>query len=220
MIVHKSVSLADQVFEHLENDILTGVYPKGELLTEAKISESLGVSRTPVREALRRLEQEHIIEESSKGMIVIGITPEDADTIYEIRERIEGMAARLCAINATDEEIAHLREVLELQSFYVDKNDAEKIKLMDNDFHHEIYRLTGSAVLFDTLASLHKKIQKFRKTAISNSSRANESYQEHLKVLDAIERRDADLADKMMTLHVANARGHLNGIVDNMVKGE
>ena len=67
MIEHKTISLADQVFDHLENDILSGKYQRGEILTESKLSTELGVSRTPIREALRRLEQEHIIEESGKG---------------------------------------------------------------------------------------------------------------------------------------------------------
>lgn len=74
MIEHKTVSLADQVFEHLETDILSGKYQRGEVLTESKLSLELGVSRTPIREALRRLEQEHIIEESGKGAVVLGIT--------------------------------------------------------------------------------------------------------------------------------------------------
>lgn len=73
MIEHKTISLADQVFEHLENDILSGKYSRGESLTESKLSAELGVSRTPIREALRRLEQEHLIEESPKGMVVVGI---------------------------------------------------------------------------------------------------------------------------------------------------
>ena len=83
MIIHKPVSLADQVFEQLESDILTGKYQRGEILTEMKLCEELGVSRTPVREALRRLEQEHIIEECGKGMLVLSITAEDAENISE-----------------------------------------------------------------------------------------------------------------------------------------
>ena len=87
MMQHKTVSLADQVFEHLETDILSGKYARGEILTESKLSAELGVSRTPIREALRRLEQEHIIEESGKGSIVIGITENDLIDIFLIREK-------------------------------------------------------------------------------------------------------------------------------------
>lgn len=209
MIVHRSVSLADQVFDLLENDILTGVYQRGEILTEGKISAALEVSRTPVREALRRLEQEHIIEESGKGMVVLGITAEDADNIYEIRERIEGLAAALCARNASDEDIAHLKEILDLQAFYLDKEDAEKIKSMDNDFHREVYRLSGSAVFYDTLMPLHKKIQKFRKSALQDQDRAKASVAEHIDILNAISSRDEKAAEEAMLFHIKKAREHL-----------
>ena len=76
---HRTISLADQVFERLETDILSGKYQKGEVLTEAKLSAELGVSRTPVREALRRLQAEHIIEEGAKGMVVMGISKKDLE---------------------------------------------------------------------------------------------------------------------------------------------
>ena len=89
----QSTSLADQVFERLENDIIHGVYPKGEILTELKLVEQLGVSRTPIREALRRLEQERLIEDTGKGSRVLGITESDLEDIMNIRQRIEGLAA-------------------------------------------------------------------------------------------------------------------------------
>ena len=94
---HRNVSIADQVFEKLERDILIGEYNRGDVLTESKLSEILEVSRTPIREALRRLEQEHIIEMTTKGVVVIGISKEDIDMIYEIRVRIEGLAAKNAA---------------------------------------------------------------------------------------------------------------------------
>ena len=93
MAEFKTISLATQVFEKLEEDIITGVYPRGEILTELKLVEQLGVSRTPIREALRRLEQERLIAESGKGSVVLGITLEDLVDIMDIRQRIEGLAA-------------------------------------------------------------------------------------------------------------------------------
>ena len=83
----KTVSLADQVFEKLESDIISGVYPRGEILTELKLVEQLGVSRTPIREALRRLEQERLIQEVGKGSLVLGITLDDLVDIMNIRYR-------------------------------------------------------------------------------------------------------------------------------------
>ena len=111
---HKMISIADQVFEELERDILSGLYERDEVLTEMKLSEQLHVSRTPIREALRRLEQEHIIEPTSKGMKVVGITRDDISDICEIRLRLEGLAARWAAERA-DEAGIRLPEQLQSQ---------------------------------------------------------------------------------------------------------
>lgn len=209
MFIHKSVSLADQVFERLESDILTGKYQRGEILTEMKLCHELGVSRTPVREALRRLEQEHIIEECAKGMLVLSITAEDAENIYNIRRHIEGLAAAACARQITDEQLQELQDVVELQEFYVQKRDAEKIKAMDSEFHQKVYKYSGSPVFYDTLVPLHKKIQKFRKTSIMDKSRAKSSTAEHRQVFEAIAAHDPVAAEKAMVEHVCKAQRHL-----------
>lgn len=209
MITHRPTSLADQIFERLENDILSGVYPKGAVLTEMGLCESLGVSRTPVREALKRLAQEHIVEESAKGMLVLSITAKDAEIIYEMRERIEGMAAAACARNVTEENIAALKELVDLQEFYARRNDSEKVKSLDSEFHKNIYILSGSAVYFDTLMPLHTKIQKFRKATVESTGKAAQSAEEHRKVLDAIISRDENAAEQAMAAHIRSARRRL-----------
>ncbi len=209
MIEHKSVSLADQVFEHLETDILSGKYSRGEILTEGKLSAELGVSRTPVREALRRLEQEHIIEESGKGSVVIGITEKDLADIFLIREQLECLAASLAAKNATKEQLNELKETLELQEFYLEKQDADRIKFMDNQFHKTLYKLSGSMTFYDILIPLHKKVQKYRRASLESKSRAVESVAEHRKIYEAIVLGNAELASQYAKEHVNNAYNHI-----------
>ena len=209
MIMHRSVSLADQIFDRLESDILSGTYSRGTILTELGLSETLGVSRTPVREALKRLAQEHIVEECGKGVLVLGITAQDAELIYEIRERIEGMAAAACAEKITDEQLASMREMIDLQEFYASRGDSEKVKSLDSEFHKTIYTLSGSTVFFDTLMPLHTKIQKYRKEAVESSGKAAVSVKEHRAVLDAIASRDPKAAEAAMTTHIASARRRL-----------
>ena len=102
---HQMLSLADQVFDVIERDILNGTYERGEFLTETGLSDRLGVSRTPVREAIRRLCQEHLLEVTKHGLQVVGVSPEDIRDIYEIRYRIEGLAARRVAETVTPEQI-------------------------------------------------------------------------------------------------------------------
>ena len=94
MMDYKTVSLSDQVFEQLETDILSGKYQRGQIVTELQLCTELGVSRTPVREALRRLFQEHLIEDTPRGTMVLGITPKDFKDMSEIRLRIEELAVR------------------------------------------------------------------------------------------------------------------------------
>ena len=209
MLTHKTVSLADQVFEHIERDILSGKYERGEIITESKLSAELGVSRTPIREALRRLEQEHLIEESGKGSIVIGISEKDLEDIFLIRKQLECLAASMAAKNHTDEQLAELKETLELQEFYVTKADTEHVKYMDNKFHRILYKLTGSTVFFDTLVPLHRKIQKYRRASLQSKSRAAESVQEHRKIYEAIALGDEKLAYETVLEHIENAYNHI-----------
>ena len=209
MLTHKTVSLADQVFEHIERDILSGKYERGEIITESKLSAELGVSRTPIREALRRLEQEHLIEESGKGSVVIGISEKDLEDIFLIRKQLECLAASMAAKNHTDEQLAELKETLELQEFYVTKADTEHVKYMDNKFHRILYKLTGSTVFYDTLVPLHRKIQKYRRASLQSKSRAKESVLEHRRVYEAIASRDEDLAAKTVLEHIENAYNHI-----------
>ena len=209
MIEHKTISLADQVFDHLENDILSGKYQRGAILPESKLSAELGVSRTPIREALRRLEQEHIIEESGKGSVVIGINEKDLEDIFMIRKSLECQVAALAAKNRTEEQLKQLREALEFQEFYLNKKDPDQIKLMDSRFHETLYKLSGSTAFYDTLVPLHKKIQKYRRASVANSSRAEASVAEHRKIYEAIESQNTALAAKYASEHVENAYKHI-----------
>lgn len=206
MIEHRSVSIADRIFEDLERDILSGKYERGEVLTELKLSEELGVSRTPVREAMRRLGQEHLIEIGSKGATVVGISAEDIDIIYEMRTRIEGMASHLAAERATEEDVEKLKNILDLQEFYTVKKNADIIKNEDSEFHRELYRISGCTPLSDTLYDLHRKVLKYRRASVASSGRAEKSLEEHRAILEAVAAHDAELAEKLTVEHVKNAR--------------
>ena len=203
---HKMISIADQVFEKLEFDILSGVYERDDVLTEIKLSEQLGVSRTPIREALRRLEQEHIIESTSKGARVIGISREDIADICQIRLRLEGLAARWAAERADGEGIRSLKEIVDLQEFYTQKEDPDSIKNMDSRFHQTIYSLCGSNSMQDTLEPLHRKLLKYRRVSVSAHSRAEKSLEEHRAICEAIAAHNGDAAEELTIRHVQNAR--------------
>ncbi len=208
---HKSVSLADCVFERLENDILGGKYAYGEVLTEARLCEEMGVSRTPIREAIRRLEQENILRESGKGMVVQGITCEDIEDILAIRSRIEGMAARRAATAMTPEQKKALGEAVALQEFYVSRADADNIQWQDHQFHELIYAGCGSITLQSTLVPLHRKAQKFRRASVEKVTRARASVEEHRRIYEAILAGNGDAAEQAMNDHIAHARDGMLG---------
>ena len=205
----KTASLADQVFEKLENDIIQGIYPKGEILTELKLVEQLGVSRTPIREALRRLEQERLIADAGKGSRVLGITEDDLLDIMNIRERIEGLAAYYATINMTDEGRAELSHIVDLQEFYFNKNDPDHLRQVDDEFHDAICRLSRRTVITDTLIPLHRKTRRFRRIAMEDRERTAKTTQEHRDIYEAIMAGDALLAKKLTKAHIANAKDHM-----------
>ena len=204
-VEYKTVSLADQVFERLEAEILSGKYQRGEVVTELQLCAELGVSRTPVREALRRLSQEHLIEDSPRGTVVLGVVRKDFEDMCAIRLRIEGLAVRGFIDNLSEDSLRQLREAVEFQEFYLNKSDPDHIKAMDSRFHELIYQNCGSAILCDTLSPLHKKVQKFRRLSIEQAGRAETSVKEHRAIYEAIAAKDADLAEQLMNEHIGNA---------------
>ena len=202
---YKPVSLADQVFERLEADILGGKYQRGEMITELQLCAELGVSRTPIHEALCRLEQEHLVEDTTRGIMVLGIVKKDFEDMCAIRLRIEGLAVRGFIDNMTQESLRLLQEAVESQKACLGKSDADRIKSLDTRFHEIIYQNCGSMILADTLSPLHKKVQKFRRISIEQGSRAEISVKEHWDIYNAIAARNGELAEKLMNEHVGNA---------------
>lgn len=205
----KTTSLADQIFERLENDIIQGVYPRGEILTELRLAEELGVSRTPIREALRRLEQERLIESAGKGSVVLGITETDLMDIMTIRERVEGVAAYYAAQNITPEGIKEMSDIVDLQEFYFSRKDAAHLHQVDDRFHDAICQLSNRNVLIDTLLPLLRKTRRYRKLSLENWDRTSNTKQEHYAIYQAIVSGNAPLAEELTAKHISNAKAHM-----------
>ena len=205
----KSTSLADQVFDRLENDIIQGVYAKGEILTELKLVEQLGVSRTPIREALRRLEQERLIEDAGKGSRVLGITEADLLDIMTIRERIEGVAAYYATKNMTAEGLKELTHLVDLQEFYFEKRDADRLRHVDDQFHDAICYLSRRNVIIDTIVPLMRKTRRYRRLAMDDWDRVPFTKREHFEIYEAIASGNAELAEELAARHITNAKIHM-----------
>jgi len=204
-------SLQERVFAQIQDDILNGKYQPGDSLIESRLSQELGVSRTPVREALKQLELKGLVKSTpNKGTIVTGITIQDIYDIYAIRMKIEGLAARWAAEKITQEELAELKEAVELEEFYTMKNDVGQLYKFDNNFHYIIFKASKSRPLMHTLSTFHHYLQRARNASFSTPGRARKALKEHQDILQAIADRDPERAEKLTEKHIRNAMNNLN----------
>ena len=206
-------SLRGKVFNQLRKQILTGAYKPGDSLIELRLSEELGVSRTPIREALRQLELEGLVQAiPNKGAIVKGVTDQDVEDIFTIRTRIEGLAARWAAEKITDEEIKELKEALEFEEFYTMKNDVEHLMKFDSKFHDIIFKASKSSPLMHMLSTFHHYIQSARNISFDTPGRPVKVLEEHRAIFEAISSKNADKAEELTVAHIRNASKNINEI--------
>ena len=207
-------SLRGKVFEKLREDILSGVYKENEALREITIGEELGVSRTPVREALRQLELEGLVRIiPNKGAYVTGITSKDVKDIYKIRSMLEGLCARWATKNITEEQTIELEEIVLLSEFHLQKQEKEKIlqvSELDGKFHKVLYEASDSRILEHMLSDFHKYVKMARMMSVGDKNRAAESVKEHKQILEAIKQKDADKAEILANQHIMNVMANLH----------
>ena len=198
-------SLRGRVFNKIREDILSGIYREHEELKENTIGIELGVSRTPVREALRQLELEGLVNIiPNKGAYVTGITSKDMHDIYIIRSYLEGLCAKWACEYISEEQIEALDEIIYLSEFHAKKEHHEQLVELDNRFHELIYKASGSKMLYHMLTDFHHYVERIRKITLSHSSRAAKSNEEHTAILDAIKVRDCNLAEQLANEHIMN----------------
>ena len=206
-------SLRGRVFRKLREDILSGVYEDQEELREITIGEELGVSRTPVREALRQLELEGLVTIiPNKGAYVTSIKAKDVADIYHVRSMLEGLCARWATEHITEEQIGRLEEILVLSEFHVQRGngDTAQVSEFDGKFHQVLYEASDSRILEHVLSDFHKYVQMARRLSVKKKERAEKSIAEHRDILEAIRNKDADLAEKLANQHIMNVMENLH----------
>lgn len=207
--LHKEVtdkySLRGRVFNKIREGILSGTYNENEELKENTIALELGVSRTPVREALRQLELEGLVTIiPNRGAYVTGITSKDMHDIYIIRSYLEGLCVKWACENITRVQIEALEEILYLSNFHARRSHLDQLVDLDNKFHDMIYKASGSKILDHLLSDFHHYVERVRKLTLSRPERAINSSKEHAAILDAIKKRDGELAEKLAHEHIMN----------------
>ena len=216
-------SLRGQVFDKIRSDILNGKYKRGEELVESSIGKELGISRTPVREAIRQLELEGLVQlVPNKGAFVTGISEKDVRDIYLIRARLEGLAARMAAKNITPELLDAMEETVVLSEYHAKQEHYEQVCEMDSKFHKLLYKASGSRILEHTLTDFHQYVQRVRMASIMKKRRMEQSNDEHDAILTAIREHDEEKAELVATRHISNTVENLkNYDLDSVLsKGE
>ena len=216
-------SLRGQVFDKIRSDILNGKYKRGEELVESSIGKELGISRTPVREAIRQLELEGLVQlVPNKGAFVTGISEKDVRDIYLIRARLEGLAARMAAKNITPELLDAMEETVVLSEYHAKKEHYEQVCELDSKFHKLLYKASGSRILEHTLTDFHQYVQRVRMASIMKKRRMEKSNDEHDAILTAIREHDEEKAELVATRHISNTVENLkNYDLDSVLsKGE
>lgn len=183
----------------------------------------LSVSRTPVREALRQLELEGLIElRPNRGAVVVGIDSHDIEDIYEIRSLLEGRAAAKAADHAGAEEINELTEIVDLTEFYIERQDYDRVTAMDDRFHQLIYDLTESRMFQRILADLHAYAENVRERSIREPGRAMMMLAEHRAIVEALKMKDSKRAGQLMIQHVTKSAENMekNHLLEGKVQSE
>jgi len=210
---YQDQSLRGKVFQKIREEILSGVYQDGEELREVTLGEKLGVSRTPVREALRQLELEGLVTiVPNKGAYVTSISRKDVEDIYKIRSLLEGLCARWATKNITEQQILDMEELL-LSEFHLKRNGKVKtiqVSELDSKFHKVLYEASNSRILEHLLTDFHKYVKMTRQMSVGAPDRAEQSIEEHRAILDAIKAKDADLAEKLADEHVMKVMENLH----------
>jgi DNA-binding GntR family transcriptional regulator len=198
-------SRSELVYRKLREAIGAGALKPGQRVMEVEVAEWLEVSRTPVREALRRLESEGMLAmEARSGLVVASISRQAMIELYVMREVLEGTAARLCARNASDIEIMELQELVKREARLQD--NLEALARHNRLFHEAVHRGAHNRYLEKSLSAVNDSMWLLGKSQMLLPERAKAAFVEHAELFAAIDRRDADAAEEIAKRHVHSAR--------------
>lgn len=181
----------------------TGIYQPGDRLVESELAERFGVSRTPIREALQRLETQSLLTRDGRSLIVASLDHNQMAELYVVRGELEGLAARLAARNATEEEVRLLRDMVEADNTLLDHPAA--LARANRRFHKQIHLASHNRFLVQQLDLVHRSMALMATTSLAVEGRGAIAQAEHDRIVTAIEVRDGDAADAALRDHISVA---------------
>ncbi len=199
--------LSENLYNRLQMDIIQGIHPAGKKLTEQSLCQQYSVSRTPVREALRQLETEGLVENiPNRGAFVVGFSKQDIEDMYELRKAYELQAVRWAIRRITEDELEELGEIFEFMEFYTHKGDIDKMLNINTNFHQLIYTASRNKMLRQVLSSYQVYIKYSRSPRSYDEHYLEIVLEEHRKIYQAFLAGDEEGAVQAMEEHMENSR--------------
>ncbi len=196
-------SLGQHVFESLKIAIIRGDMPPGNRLVESRVADALGISRTPVREAIHKLEREGLLKKMPHGgFLVVSLTREDIEETFGIRSVLESYAARLATINHRAEEVQPLEGKIDEFQHCLDNGKIHRLLKINTEFHDSLYSLSRSPKLIKMINDLREQVYRYRKIILKVGNMAKISNEDHKAILKAMKKRDADRVEKLVKAHI------------------
>ena len=201
--LHERKSLGQYVFDSLKQAIVRGKISPGEWLVESHIAEVLGISRTPVREAIHKLERERLIERQPRGgFTVLGLNRADIEETFGIRSVLEGYAARLATVKHQTNELKPLEEKIEEFQKCLRKKRMDALPRVNTEFHDLLYALSKSPRLIHIINGLRDQIYRFRQIILKDDKFAQISNEDHRQMLEFMRKRDVMSVEQLVREHI------------------
>ena len=203
----ESRPIREIAYDVLKKAIITGEIPAGERIVETEYADRLHISRTPLREALRKLERDGLVEYvMRRGVVVHAFTTEDVDQIYTIRNSLEMLTLPYIIENATAEDIAALREKLAAMDALISKDDIEGLSPLARDFHTCLTAISGKNRILRVIEGQDEYIRRFSAMAIQQENRRSSAHEEHHKLVDLVEKKDLPALEELMRHHIERSK--------------
>ena len=203
----ESRPIREIAYDVLKKAIITGEIPAGERIVETEYADRLHISRTPLREALRKLERDGLVEYvMRRGVVVHAFTTEDVDQIYTIRNSLEMLTLPYIIENATPEDIAALREKLAAMDALISKDDIEGLSPLARDFHTCLTAISGKNRILRVIEGQDEYIRRFSAMAIQQENRRSSAHEEHHRLVDLVEKKDLPALEELMRHHIERSK--------------
>jgi DNA-binding GntR family transcriptional regulator len=205
--LRRGKSLRDQVYGKLKDSILKGTFEAQKRLIEEKLATQLGTSRTPVREAIQKLEKEGLVYRLPRGGYVVrSITDQDIDEVFGIRSILEGYAAYLATLRISDEELNALEDIVRKGQDSLKKGDLEELIRLNTEFHDRLYRASGSKLLCSIINDLRDFIYRFRVMIFRYRSLAEISLRDHEEMVGMMKLKNAKKVETIVKKHIMRGK--------------